>query len=75
MGRSSEVSNDPDVLGEVVKFLDLAAEARAVADYYVEGWVAFVWGQRRDHILAGEETFEDQNPPKALMFRQSPESI
>ena len=51
-------------MGEMAKFLDLASEAMAYTDTATLAWVGFVWGQRGDRIMAGEETFEDQNPPK-----------
>lgn len=44
-----------------VQILDEMDAALRLAD---TEWVikaALVWGQRREHILAGEETWEDQN--------------
>lgn len=57
-----------DVMNEMEKFLDLAATAVAYADTQTLAWVGFVWGQRGDHIMAGEETFEDQNPPTPTLM-------
>jgi hypothetical protein len=41
--------------------LDDAEEALRLGDYERMTKVIFVWSQRREHLLAGEETWEDQH--------------
>lgn len=49
-----------NVAGELVKFMDAVATAAMIHDERVLYKIAFVWSQRRDRILSGEEAFEDQ---------------
>lgn len=41
--------------------LDDAEESLRLGDYERMHKVIFVWSQRREHLLAGEETWEDQH--------------
>lgn len=55
-------SNIPEIKApkELWKFLNYMEKAIRLGDHEAISFSAFVWAQRGDYILAGEETFEDQ---------------
>jgi hypothetical protein len=50
-----------DVVHLLHTVLDTAEEALRMGDHERVIKVIFVWSQRREHLLAGDETWEDQH--------------
>lgn len=59
--------------GELIAALDDADLAMRIGDPYRLHKIGFVWSQRRDHILAGEETWADQHIGEPLRVVEMPQ--
>jgi hypothetical protein len=60
LGGEPETNRQDNVL-LLHQVLDAAEEALRLGDHERVIKIIFVWSQRREHLLAGEETWEDQH--------------